>query len=69
MNNYFRKIRENTNIDYIEESEPEDDFEDTDNSKFVNLTKTGLFLCKYNERFKKWTPRFIMKNTLTTLTT
>ena len=60
MNTYFRNIRENQNLDYIEESETEDDFEDTDVSKYVNLDKSGLFLCKYNDRFKKWTPRFLM---------
>lgn len=60
MNTYFRNIRENRNLDYIEESETEDDFEDTDVSKYVNLDKSGLFLCKYNDRFKKWTPRFLM---------
>lgn len=60
MNTYFRNIRENRNLDYIEESETEDDFEDTDVTKYVNLHKSGLFLCKYNDRFKKWTPRFLM---------
>ena len=62
MNTYFRNIRENINLDYIEESEPEDDFENDNITKFVNLSKSGLFLCKYNDRFKKWTPKFIMNN-------
>ena len=39
MNKIFRKIRENDNLDYIEESEDEDDFENMDEDKYVDLQK------------------------------
>ena len=35
MNSLFRRIRENDNIDLIEESEDEDDFQNVDNDKFL----------------------------------
>jgi hypothetical protein len=38
MNNHFRNIKENRNIDYIEESDDEDDFH-TDCNKYVELKK------------------------------
>ena len=39
MNSLFRKIRENNNLDYIEESDDEDDFEDISADKYVDLNK------------------------------
>ena len=35
MNSLFRNIKENKNIDYIEESEDESDFENTSEDKYV----------------------------------
>ena len=56
MNEIFRNIRENKNIDYIEESEDEDDFENVSIDKHVNIYKTVPFECIYSRKFKKWIP-------------
>ena len=56
MNAMFRNIRENKNLDYIEESDDEDDFENVDFSKYVNTEKTVIMECGFNTKFKKWIP-------------
>ena len=56
MNGLFRKIRENDNLDYLEESEDEDDFEDIREDKFVNLEKRVNMICVFNTKYHKWTP-------------
>ena len=56
MNSLFRKIKENENLDYIEESEDEDDFENTDIDKFVDLKKILYMECIFHNKFKKWIP-------------
>jgi len=64
MNSLFRKIRENTNIDFIEESEDEEDFENIYENKYVELDKTLLMECIFHTKFKKWVPmRVVDKNT------
>jgi hypothetical protein len=55
MNKLFRRIRENDDIDLIEESEDEDTFENTSDDKFI-LNKTHNIRCVYNKKFKKWEP-------------
>ena len=56
MNSIFRKIRENRNLDYIEESDDEDDFENTDETKYVDLEKVANIECVFHSKFKKWVP-------------
>jgi len=56
MNGIFRKIKENANLDAIEESDDEDDFQDTSYDKYVYLDKKVQMECRYNYRFKKWEP-------------
>ena len=56
MNSLFRNIRENKNIDYIEESDSEDDFQNIYLDKYVNLNKSLLMECVFNFKFKKWVP-------------
>jgi hypothetical protein len=56
MNSLFRKIRENKNIDYIEESDDEDDFENMNEDKYVSLQKTLNMECTFHTKFKKWVP-------------
>jgi hypothetical protein len=56
MNNIFRKIKENINIDFIEESDDEDDFENVEFDKYVDLKKSALIECKWVPKFKKWLP-------------
>jgi len=56
MNRIFRNIKENTDLDLLEESDDEADFEDDRVDKFVDLNKTHKIVCQYNARFKKWMP-------------
>ena len=60
MNSIFRKIRENENLDYIEESDDEDDFQNIDENKYVDLDKIVLIECYFHFKFKKWVPLRIM---------
>jgi len=56
MNKLFRNIKENDNLDRLEESDDEDEFENENIDKFVYLEKTYQMKCKYNYKFKKWYP-------------
>ena len=56
MNALFRNIKENKSLDALEESDDEDEFENTNIDKFVDLTKKIKMKCIFNYRFKKWTP-------------
>jgi hypothetical protein len=56
MNKIFRKIRENQNIDYIEESEDEDDFQDLREDKYVDLEKTVPMECVFEQKLRLWVP-------------
>jgi len=64
MNALFRNIRENRNLDYIEESDDEDDFQNTDETKYVDLDKVESMECVFHQKYKKWIPvRLAPKNT------
>ena len=56
MNKLFRNIKENTNLDALEESDDEDEFEDERDDRFVFLDKSYKMVCAYNHKFKKWVP-------------
>ena len=56
MNGLFRNIKENKNLDYIEESDDEDDFENCKEDKYVDLKKIVYMECVFNIKFKRWTP-------------
>jgi hypothetical protein len=56
MNSLFRKIRENINIDYGEESEDEEYFQDLRIDKYVNLACDYKIECVFNKRFRMWEP-------------
>jgi len=56
MNGLFRKIRENKNLDYIEESDDEDDFQNTEEDKYVDINKVVLMECTFHQKFKRWVP-------------
>jgi hypothetical protein len=63
MNGLFRKIRENKNLDFIEESDDEDDFQNTNIDKYVNLQKKLYMECVFHAKFKKWIPiKIVDKN-------
>jgi len=56
MNSLFRNIKENRNLDLLEESDSEDEFEDINIGRFVYLDKMYYIKCVYNNRYKRWTP-------------
>ena len=56
LNSLFRNIKENSNLDLLEESDDETEFENTHLDKFVDLEKTILMECVYLKRFQKWQP-------------
>lgn len=56
MNKLFRNIKENMNLDYIEESDDEDDFENIREDKYVDLQKILYIECNFHPKFKKWIP-------------
>ena len=56
MNKLFRNIRENDNLDKLEESDDDDDFENITEDKFVDLTKIYKMRCTFNYKFKRWVP-------------
>ena len=56
MNKLFRNIKENINLDYLEESDDEEEFENIQIDKFVDLNKTIKMRCIFNHKFRKWVP-------------
>jgi hypothetical protein len=56
MNNLFRNIKENTNLDALEESDDEEEFENENEHKFVYMEREHNIVCLYNYKFKKWYP-------------
>jgi hypothetical protein len=56
MNKLFRIIKENENLDALEESDDEEEFENENIDKFVYLNKSFKMLCRFNHKFKKWVP-------------
>lgn len=62
MNDIFRKIKENKNLDYIEESDDEEDFQNNNEDKYVDLQKIVQMECIFHNKFKRWVPIKIVKN-------
>jgi len=56
MNKHFRIIKENDNLDALEESDSEEEFQNNNCDKFVYLNKTLNMICKFTHKFKKWVP-------------
>jgi hypothetical protein len=56
MNKLFRNIKENANLDTLEESDDEEEFENEGIDKFVYLNRSLKMNCQYNHKFKKWCP-------------
>ena len=56
MNKLFRIIKENDNLDALEESDDEEEFENENADKFVKLYKSEKMICQYNYKFKRWVP-------------
>ena len=62
MNNLFRTIKENKNLDFLEESDDEEEFENTNEDKFVDLNKHIIMKCVYMDKFRKWKPVSIVND-------
>ena len=60
MNFIFRKIKENDNLDLLEESEDEEEFENTSDERFVDLEKRVKMRCVFHKHFKRWVPLELM---------
>jgi len=56
MNSVFRIIKENDNLDALEESDDEDEFENMNEDKFVYLDKCVKMECVYSKKFDKYLP-------------
>lgn len=61
LNSIFRHIKENENLDALEESDEEAEFEDVREERHVDLQKSALMRCVYHKRFNKWEPVAIVK--------
>ena len=56
LNKLFRTIKENDDLDALELSDDEDEFENVNLDKFVFLDKSYKMSCIFNYKFKKWVP-------------
>ena len=56
MNKLFRTIKENNDLDALEESDDEEEFQNSNIDKFVYLEKSYKMLFNFNNKFKKWVP-------------
>ena len=56
MNGLFRNIKENINLDFLEESDDDEEFENISHDKFIKLDKKYIMECIYDNKFKSWTP-------------
>ena len=62
MNKLFRNIKENQNLDALEESDDEEEFENEREDRFVDLNKEYKMVCAYSYKFKKWYPLKLADN-------
>lgn len=56
LNKLFRNIKENIDLDALEESDDEEEFENPNVDKFVHLERNYKMICSFNKKFKKWVP-------------
>jgi hypothetical protein len=56
MNKLFRNIKENNNLDLLEESDDEEEFENNNIDKYIIQNKSLKLKCMFNNKFKKWYP-------------
>ena len=61
LNNLFRNIKENIDLDALEESDDEEEFENHNLDKFVYLERSYKMICNFNKKFKKWVPIKVYK--------
>jgi hypothetical protein len=65
MNTLFRNIKENNDLDKLEESDDEDEFQSNDN--YIKSDVSFFMECMYNNKFKKWIPLNISKEPIVLL--
>ena len=56
MNNLFREIKENKNLDALEESDDEEEFQNIELDKYVYLERVFNMTCVYNKKYNRWVP-------------
>ena len=56
LNRVFRNIKENDDIDCVEMSDDEEEFENISDDKYVDTELMKPYVCRYNRKFKKWIP-------------
>ena len=61
MNKLFRKNNENDNIDLIEESDDEENFENINENKYLIDNKEIKMKCLYSNKFNSWIPINVCK--------
>ena len=64
MNSIFRTIKENVNLDSLEESDDEEEFENINLDKFVDLEKEVKMKCVFISKFDSWKPIEISNNNI-----
>ena len=64
MNSLFRNIKENINLDALEESDDEEEFENVSLDKFVDLDKKYVMKCLYLSKYKSWQPIEVVQQTV-----
>ena len=62
MNKLYRNIKENDNLDALEESDDDEDFENVDEDKYVLKNRKHIIECAFNAKFRKWYPVRLSKN-------
>ena len=62
MNSLFRNIKENIDLDALEESDDEEEFENIELDKYVDLKKELKIKCVYLPKFSAWKPEEICEN-------
>tara|TARA_B110000046_G_scaffold42882_1_gene47659 strand:+ start:1245 stop:2207 length:963 start_codon:yes stop_codon:yes gene_type:complete len=55
MNKLFRHIKENYNLDLLEESDDEEEFENISSTKYIKNTEY-IMECVYISQYKRWKP-------------
>ncbi len=61
LNSIFRNIKENINLDFLEESDDEEEFENISPDKYLK-NNTITMECRFIQKFKSWEPISRSKN-------
>ena len=55
MNSLFRNIKENVNLDTLEESDSEEEFENINDDKYITKKELNM-VCSFNSSIRRWEP-------------